>query len=414
MTGDMRSRHLFVFLLFLALLLVRGVAADDLRTLSDGITLVSSGEYDAALLLLYPLAQDHKEDAVYQFWLGRAYYGQRFYLLAARSLGEAVNRDAGNRDACLWYMRALRSANRLREAREVAPLFLNRFPDDITIVTEFAIICQMVGESSAGSSAFTKLVERDPAPETRAYVEELQKSLSSYTTKLPTEPPNQKITPTFELRYSCSTFLMKQLLQEIERVRDLTSDTFHMDVTGFRVLAYTDWPTYIGAGSLMTPDGGPPPSTAFSFNNVLVLRVPDRWPDDKGACDDLSRLFCHEFAHIALYQRTAGQGIPLWMNEGLACYYGGTAGVATGQLPDKLYSVRQLDQLFQYGKGEKKALAYAQAYVMGTALAKHLGPSRLLKFIDQLANGVPLSTAYKAITSESWDDFLANWQKWAK
>jgi len=50
--------------------------------LRAGITAVSVGNYVRATLLLQPLVTAHADDSVFNYWLGRAYFGQRQFRAA--------------------------------------------------------------------------------------------------------------------------------------------------------------------------------------------------------------------------------------------------------------------------------------------------------------------------------------------
>ncbi len=396
-----------LLILFLVGLLPALSRAEAPASLTDGMALVARGEYDAAVLALYPLAAARPFDAACQYWLGRAYYGQRFYGLAAERLGEAVKRDARDRDACYWYARALRMAGRVEDALLVLPFFLARFPADTELVTEYAAACVMAGRTHDALAALHGLTARDASPALRATVDEWTKALA--VRPVAVEPKLARRTVHFELRCDASAWMLRALLDEVDDVREEISAAFGVEMRDFRVIAFLAKGAYETYARAHRGEEAAPAAHAYCLGNTLVVRLPDAWPEQEGARRALAALLRHEMAHLAINLRTGGQGVPLWLHEALACHYGGTAGFATGRIPDPPLAPRELNAAFMSSARGRQETAYAQAHAMAAVLTRALGREKLLALLDALAAGVPLPTAYRDAAGEPFDTFLAEW-----
>ncbi len=105
----------------------------------------------------------------------------------------------------------------------------------------------------------------------------------------------------------------------------------------------------------------------------------------------------HEMVHLALYQHTEGESFPTWLNEGMACYFGGWGGMQAGQIPAKPMNLNDLDVAFLHADLNGQEQAYAQAHAMVTVLAHQFGTARLLFYLDKVVDGVPVGTAYEQL-----------------
>ena len=147
----------------IACLLALPVWGAPLPALDEGIALVGAGDYAGAVAKLAPLVPDNPKDSVLQFWLGRAYYGQHAYKLAAEHLAVAASRDGRNRDIAEWYGQALRAAGRLQLALDVYADYRERFPDDATLLGDYAATQALAGDYAGARASFQELAKLDPA-----------------------------------------------------------------------------------------------------------------------------------------------------------------------------------------------------------------------------------------------------------
>lgn len=396
-------------IVFVLLLLTGIVLAADPPELTEGIASVSAGDYARAVLLLQPIAADRPDDSVPHYWLGRAYYGERQFRAAAKHLALAANMDSGNHDVCLWHARALRAAGNGKDAAEAYAAYVERFPADNTMLAEYAKAQAQDGDYAGARNTFAQLLERDPSPATRAAIDAWNKALTGLASLAQLEPPSRLRTPQYELCYDNRDEALSTVRDAVERAQARISTLTGIKLKGYRILLFPTWATYSRYAQILLPEGSELHAAAFTLPGVLVLWSPSNWPERTENTQEFRDILRHEMTHLAINQYTGGEGLPTWLNEGLACYFGGWGGMQTGQIPAKPFSFSELDQALLRGDRDSQEQAYAQAHAMLTALARKLGTPGLFKLIDRLADGLPLATAYEQLSGEKLDKFLANW-----
>jgi len=404
----MKIRRLLIGVLLLISLQAWAGEAPDLTA---GIILIGQADYAAALTTLLPLAVNNPDDAELHYWLGRAYYGQRVYHLAAQHLAIAADRDARNLDYCRWHARALRKANALTDALAAYAVYLQRFPESNSLLSEYAATRAAVGDFPGARESFAQLLARDPSPATRATVDAWNALLDGLAKQATLEPPYPHETKYFTLRYAPHDRGVNLAIAEVEAARQQISGAFGLEVSGFRVLLFPTWSSYARYAHVLLPDYTALHAAAISLPGLLVLWSPGDWTTAQPVEDEFRGIVRHEMAHLAIAQRTHGEGIPTWLNEGLACYYGGWGGTASGQPPTPPFTLRALERAFTLGTPDETAQAYAQAFAMATVLVKQRGITSLLRLLDMLAAGAPLPDAYQQVCGEPLDTFLAEWPK---
>jgi tetratricopeptide (TPR) repeat protein len=381
--------------------------AEQPRALDAGIALVGAGDYAAAVAALAPLVPDNPKDSVLHYWLGRAYFGQRAFRLAAQHLAVAAERDARNRDVAVWYGQALRAAGRLREALEVYADYRARFPDDAVLLGDYAATQALAGDYAGARASFQALAKMDPA--SKNTVNDWLRVLDGLSQQARLEPPLLQRTNTFTFYGDARDPAGTWVLDEVDKARGEVSNALGVRVRNFRVLLFSDWEAYRRYAHIYLPDDGNLHAVAFTIKGTLVIWSPTAWRERGDHRAELVSTVRHELAHLAIAQRTEGQGVPLWLNEGLACVIGGSGGLQTGAPPVPPFALPRLDAAFQSPDVNRVEQAYAQAHAMATVLLATLGREPLLTFLDRLAAGDPLPTAYTAFAKEPWETFLAEW-----
>jgi len=393
----------------LVLLLAGWAVAKDPPALTEGITSVGAGDYTRAVLLLQPLAGDRPNDSVLNYWLGRAYYGQRQFHAAVKYLAVAANWNSDDHDTCLWYARALRGAGKAKEAVEAYAAVVDRFPADITALAEYAAVQAMAGDYSGARATFAHVLAANPTPETRAAVAAWNRSLDGLTTRSQLEPACSLRAGQFQLCYDANDPAYRMVRDELLRAEERTRKLTGIPLQNFRVLLFPTWAAFSRYARILLPEGSELHSAAFSLPGLLVLWSPNDWAPRKTLQQEFTDIIRHEMIHLAFYQHTGGDGIPTWLNEGLACYFGGWGGLQAGQIAEKPLDLNNLDRCFLKGDLDTQEQAYAQAHAMVTVLAHKLDTPGLVKFVDKLVDGTPISLAYEQLSGEKFDTFLAVW-----
>jgi hypothetical protein len=374
----------------------------------DAMGLVTQGEHEAAYAALYPLIQASPNDASIRHWLGRACYGMRFYRMAAEHLAVAAQRDPANSEFLLWHARALRAGGAFAEAADAYALYFARAPQDAANLADYATVQTLAGDFPGARQTFRRLEQRDRSADMREWLQDWAAILHKLASQASLEPTQYQRTAHFELRYD-SPLLADALYLAVADAHHRIVTVTGLPVQDFRVLAFSDWRAYTLYAHTVLLTEQEMPSAAFSLPDALVLYVPPRWPNTRAARDEFANLLRHEMVHLAIARRTQGEGVPIWFNEGLACFFGQWAGMQGGQLPAKPWSGRMLDHAFRAVDAHTREQAYAQAHAMTTVLLQKIGQDRLPHMLDRLAQGMPLALVYQELGGEPYSVFLAQW-----
>ncbi|MHB9023387.1 MAG: peptidase MA family metallohydrolase [Armatimonadota bacterium] len=400
----------FVYIFILLLLPTCCSLAAAQGSVGNGIAQLSMGDADAAAVTLYPLYQQNPKNAEVQYWLGRAYYSQRFYSLAAQRLGEAARRNGGNRDVALWHARALRNAGCFTEAAKVAAGLYKLYPAETSVLEEYITALALCGDAAGVNAHYDALARTMRTAEERNRLDAWRQTLlQQAAARAAKEPPRAYRTERYSLIYAAESTIAADVVKEIDRAVQQIEDTFGVRLNDFRVLLFSDSNAFNAYARSLLPDMRELHTNALTLQGVLILSLPNAQWGIEGIRAEYISTIRHEIAHLAIGQRSRGDGVPLWLNEGLACYFGGMGGMTRRALPKTPLSLRELDQAFLTGSRERQEDAYAQALAMGTVLVNRLNTAGIRQLLDQLGAGVPLPLAYEPLGKEPLTAFVASW-----
>jgi len=149
---------------------------------------------------------------------------------------------------------------------------------------------------------------------------------------------------------------------------------------------------------------------AVANANTILLRSPSTLPPH----ESIDEIFAHELAHLALGRRVP-EGLPRWLNEGLAMLIASeirpgdipllTRLAALNALTD--FSPTQID--FQGGIYRARA-AYAQSLSMVHFLKREKGWPGLALLLDHLAAGEDLANAVAQVYDQPWPNLVEEWR----
>jgi len=136
------------------------------------------------------------------------------------------------------------------------------------------------------------------------------------------------------------------------------------------------------------------------------IRVPVRGALTR--LDELERVLAHEFTHV-LVRTLAPQGVPTWLNEGLAVLFenGGeqwadrTIAASSQRLP-----YARLNGSFAGLTGREARLAYAQSAVAAQKLIDLAGTPAVVALLQDLTQGEPFERALERRTLVPYATFL--------
>jgi tetratricopeptide (TPR) repeat protein len=399
--------------IFIVILMLLGSIAAGQVSVGNGIAQLSMGDADAAAVTLYTLSRQTPKDAEVQYWLGRAYYAQRFYALAAKSLGEAYRHNAGDHDVSLWYARALRNAGRVADEVPVVNNLHRHYPADTAVLQEYISALALTGDAAGVNAHIDELARTMQSADERSRLDTWRQTLlRQAAARAAQEPPRDIRTERYTLKYAPESTVAPQVVGEIDRACRQIEDTFGVRLADFRVLLFADGTAFNAYARSLLPDMREFHSNALTLQGVLVVYLPDGQWAIEGARAEIISALRHELAHLAVNQRSHGDGVPLWLNEGLACYYGGMGGMSGMErraLPAAPMGPRALDQAFLAGSLECQQDAYTQALAMATVLVNRLGNAGVRQLLDELGSGKPLPLAYEPLAKEPLPTFLTNW-----
>jgi len=141
------------------------------------------------------------------------------------------------------------------------------------------------------------------------------------------------------------------------------------------------------------PDWGA--GVAIPFRRLIVIKSPLILPGEKS----LGELVAHEYAHIALARRTRYKPAPRWFDEGLAMYVSAewdwidNLAMGKAAILGMTMRLREIERLNRYGSDQAN-VAYAESYLAFKLFLDLYGQSGIGLFLDNLASGANIETAF--------------------
>lgn len=152
---------------------------------------------------------------------------------------------------------------------------------------------------------------------------------------------------------------------------------------------------------------------AAPIKNVIVLKSARWMPPET----DNESIAVHELTHIILNRAANGNAIPRWLNEGLAVYYSGEKGFASGSLVSKalvtnsIIPLSEIDEVLRFHV-TKAQLAYQQSYLAVDYLFHNYGSEAVRSIIHKLGQGLSVNQAFiDAINADLWQ-FEDEWYEY--
>ena len=167
--------------------------------------------------------------------------------------------------------------------------------------------------------------------------------------------------------------------------------------------------------------GGEVPSwsaaVAYPDLNLIIMQSPRAI---KGNDIDLSKIFKHEFTHIALGKAfRQGEQIPLWLNEGLAMYesrewdFNRVSTITRAVLTGSLIPLSEITHLFPL-EANKAELAYSESFYLISFLINQYGRKSFHRFLREYIEGKRLKVVLKKVYHINWEEFEEKWIHYLK
>ena len=158
------------------------------------------------------------------------------------------------------------------------------------------------------------------------------------------------------------------------------------------------------------PDWGA--AAAIPHKRMIVIKSPEKFNLNKS----LSQLLMHEYAHLAVFEKSKFQDPPRWFNEGVAQYVSmewtwsnniamGKASVF-GQTID-LDEIEYVNRFYE----EKAQVAYSESYLAVRFLLKNYGQNAVKIFLEQINQMRSVEEAIYITTGSTWKEFQSDFNK---
>ncbi len=132
---------------------------------------------------------------------------------------------------------------------------------------------------------------------------------------------------------------------------------------------------------------------------------------------ELERVLKHELVHSFIRYMT-GDGVPGWLNEGLAQMLEPRSAEMYGPALARIYQahkqapMRALDGSFARFSSAQAGIAYVQSLVMTDYLRSTIGMAGLQRMLQRIANGDSGETALRAVNHTNYAQFEEEFGRW--
>jgi hypothetical protein len=154
-----------------------------------------------------------------------------------------------------------------------------------------------------------------------------------------------------------------------------------------------------GEMAALAPPDSPFPKyaegVAYPRLGLILLTIDPKYPNTE---HDLSEVFRHELAHLALHEALEGHHVPLWLNEGFAIHLSGESQIArmqtlwTATLSETLMPLSQIDQHFP-DDIVQTPIAYAESADVVRYLLRTRYSQRFVAMLRRVRSGQPFASA---------------------
>jgi hypothetical protein len=166
-------------------------------------------------------------------------------------------------------------------------------------------------------------------------------------------------------------------------------------------------------------------SSEASFDSLVGGRFPDwgaaaaiphlkrivvKSPDSFALSRPLAELLSHEYAHLALADRTGLNSAPRWFEEGFSMMasmqwsWEDNLAMNFAAVTGDLIPLREIDRVNRFAEG-KARVAYAESYMTVQYLYDVYGADAVGVFLDEIASGRSLNRALMSATGSNYTDF---------
>lgn len=168
----------------------------------------------------------------------------------------------------------------------------------------------------------------------------------------------------------------------------------------------------------LAPEGAPPPEYAVGVAYpalglvLLTLSAPETWDRP-----DLASVFVHELAHVATHRASGGNGVPRWLDEGIAIHVAGERSMERvrvlweGTVGGRLISLDDLSGSFP-ARPTQVSLAYAESadFVAWILRRSPDGPDKLRALLQRIGRGAEFEGAVRQTWTAGIGQLEVEWR----
>ncbi len=172
-----------------------------------------------------------------------------------------------------------------------------------------------------------------------------------------------------------------------------------------------------GEMTTLAPANAPYPDyaagVAYPEIGLVLLTVKPVHPNSQ---HELTEVFRHELAHVALEDAIAGHAVPRWFNEGFAVLASGETSfvrmqtLATATMSDNLLPLAQMERTFPADENQAN-IAYAQAADVVRFLVRREEQHRFRGLVSRLRDGESMDAALLNSYGEETATLESEWRE---
>ncbi len=152
------------------------------------------------------------------------------------------------------------------------------------------------------------------------------------------------------------------------------------------------------------PDWGA--AAAIPFNKMIVIKSPRLFNINK----PIEELLAHEYAHLALHERTGFHQPPRWFDEGLAMYvstewnWSDYLALSKASIFGQILPLDSIEYLNRFNESQAH-VAYAESYLSTRYFYEEYKAKSVQVFLDSIRAGNRVSDALLASTGSTYREF---------
>lgn len=159
------------------------------------------------------------------------------------------------------------------------------------------------------------------------------------------------------------------------------------------------------------PDWGA--AAAIPLKKRIVIKSPDKFNLNKS----LQQLLMHEYAHLAVYQKSIFQEPPRWINEGIAQYismewtWSNNIAMGKASVFGQTIDLDEIELVNRFSE-QKAQVAYAESYLAVKFLLKNYGQNAVKVYLEQTNQMHSPEDVIYITTGSTWKEFQADFNKY--